>query len=266
MSKIALLIGINYHGTSAELSGCINDINNVKKVLMKVYNYKEENIDCLTDDTTTKPTKGNIIAKFNELIYRSNNENVSEIWIHYSGHGSYMKDNNGDEKDQQDECLVPLDYNKSGLIRDDVVNKTLDGISKDVHVIAVVDACHSETMFDLPYKYISGTKHVIENTDNKIISNCIMISGCKDNQTSADAYNINNSREFSGAMTTALLATLKKYRYTVPCWVLLRDMRKFLSLRKFTQIPQITCSEKLAAGTLFSCVNPRPYVGLINDE
>ena len=37
MSKIALLIGINYIGTDSELSGCINDINETKDVLINKY-------------------------------------------------------------------------------------------------------------------------------------------------------------------------------------------------------------------------------------
>ena len=42
MSKIALLIGINYRGTKSELSGCINDINNTKDILKKVYKYQKK--------------------------------------------------------------------------------------------------------------------------------------------------------------------------------------------------------------------------------
>ena len=34
MTKIALLIGINYYGTSAELRGCINDVNNINNYLI----------------------------------------------------------------------------------------------------------------------------------------------------------------------------------------------------------------------------------------
>ena len=33
MSKLALLIGINYIGTPCQLSGCINDIKETKKIL-----------------------------------------------------------------------------------------------------------------------------------------------------------------------------------------------------------------------------------------
>lgn len=258
--KLALLMGLNYRGTSAELSGCINDIENTYSVLTNVLHYKKENITVLTDDTPTKPTGNNICSNLINLAKRSYEEDIHEVWISYSGHGSYIKDSNSDEDDQQDECICPLDYN-NGVITDDLLNHFLGMMNPKVNVVFIVDACHSETMLDLPYRYISGKKNVLENKNSKIKCNCIMISGCKDTQTSSDAYNINNSKEYSGAMTTSLLYVLKKYKYTVTCWRLLKEMRKFLSRRKFSQIPQICCSNKLDDSTLFSCVNPKSFIG-----
>ncbi len=34
------------------------------------------------------------------------------LFMHYSGHGGNMRDDNGDEKDGMDETLVPLDYQR----------------------------------------------------------------------------------------------------------------------------------------------------------
>ena len=65
--KRALLVGINYRGTKSELSGCINDVENVKKYLLK-RGYSEENIVVLTDDTPVKPTKSNILKCILDLI------------------------------------------------------------------------------------------------------------------------------------------------------------------------------------------------------
>ena len=87
-----------------------------------------------------------------------------------------------------------------------------------------------------------------------------MISGCRDDQTSSDAYNINNSREYSGAMTSALLYVLEHFEYTITCWRLLKEMRRFLKKRRFTQIPQISCSSKLNCAKLFSCVEPKSFI------
>jgi metacaspase-1 len=255
MSKLALLIGINYVGTSAQLNGCINDINNTKDVLKSVYNYTDNNIVCLTDETDNKPTYNNIINALDELSKRSNSEDVKEIWISYSGHGTYVRDDNNDEDDRRDECLVPLDYQLNGLVKDDFLNNILSSINPNVNVIVVIDACHSETMLDLPYRYISGVKNVIENKYNKVKANCVMISGCRDNQVSMDAYNLNNSREYSGAMTTSLLNILKANNYNISCFRLLQGMRYFLKKRKFKQVPQITCTKKLNKSSMFSVIN-----------
>ena len=57
------MIGINYKGTSAALSGCINDANNVKNFLMSRFNYKLEDMVILTDDARDPrqmPTRQNV--------------------------------------------------------------------------------------------------------------------------------------------------------------------------------------------------------------
>jgi hypothetical protein len=260
MSKIALLMGLNYEGSDSELNGCINDIENVSKMLTSVYEYEEKNVLVMTDHTDILPTRRNITAQLIKLAERTYEEDISEVWISYSGHGTYIKDTGDDEDDGRDECLVPLDYYENGLIDDDTLNHILALINPDVRLMCVIDACHSETILDLPYRYISGNKNVIENPTNNIKCQCIMISGCRDDQTSSDAYDINNSKEYSGAMTSALLHVLDAFDYTITCWRLLKEMKKFLKRRDFTQVPQISSTQMLNCAMLFSCVDPNPFV------
>lgn len=64
--KKALLIGINYFNTKAELQGCIQDIYRMKAVLVGVYGFPDipEAIVTLTDDHSDwkfRPTRRNII-------------------------------------------------------------------------------------------------------------------------------------------------------------------------------------------------------------
>ena len=61
----ALLVGINYFGTRAELRGCINDVQNMKRLLTQ-YGFQDtpDTMVTLTDDQTnplSKPTGANII-------------------------------------------------------------------------------------------------------------------------------------------------------------------------------------------------------------
>ena len=260
MSKIALLMGLNYRGSQAQLDGCINDVVNTGKVLEEVYGYNPSDILYMTDDSEIKPTARNILAQLIRLSERTYQEDIKEIWISYSGHGTYVKDVNDDEDDGKDECLVPLDYKESGMITDDHLNNILSLMNPSTRVVFIVDACHSETMLDLPYRYVSGNKNVIENPNSRVNCNCVMISGCRDNQTSSDAYNINNSGEYSGAMTSALLYVLDKFDYTITCWRLLKEMRNFLKNRNFDQVPQISCNNMLNCAKLFSCVDPKPFI------
>jgi uncharacterized caspase-like protein len=152
----ALFIGINYYGQNGELKGCINDVHNIKNFLTK--NYHIDEILVLTDDQTTNPskmpTRKNILDAFRWL--RANAQAGDSLIFHYSGHGGSVKDTDGDEEDGMDETLIPVDYTKSGHIVDDEVHDVLvRGLPKGVRLTAIMDCCHSESMLDLPYIYVS---------------------------------------------------------------------------------------------------------------
>lgn len=49
------------------------------------------------------------------------------LFMHYSGHGGSVKDHTGDEEDQKDETMVPVDYAKSGQIKDDEILEEVRG-------------------------------------------------------------------------------------------------------------------------------------------
>jgi hypothetical protein len=258
MVKKALLIGINYTGTKSALRGCINDCDNLAEMITKVYGFKEEDITKLTDDTALKPTKANILSELDKIVASTNlKEGESEeIWISYSGHGSYAREQGPgykrDEADGREEALVPLDYATHGLILDDELHEKLLHISEKTKAVILIDACHSGSIFDMKYRYQAGLKEVIENPKDTAKANVVMISGCMDSQTSADAWNIDNSREFEGAMTRSFLHVMKQYEYDVTCYRLLKKMREFLKGKRFPQVPQMSCTRKLTRTTAFS--------------
>jgi hypothetical protein len=245
----ALLIGINYVGTKAALNGCINDCSNLGKMLKTKYGYEDNDITMLTDNTDNKPTKANIIAELKRHVAMTKNDDVSELWISYSGHGSYVRDTNSDESDRKDECLVPLDYASRGMISDDFLHMLVEQISVKTKTVVLIDACHSGSMLDLKYRYTAGLKEVVENPRDNVRSNIVMISGCMDSQTSADW---NNSGVYEGAMTRSFLNVMEQYNYDITCYKLLGKMREFLEAKKFTQYPQLCCTRKLGNTTAFS--------------
>ena len=87
-----------------------------------------------------------------------------------------------------------------------------------------------------------------------------MISGCQDNQTSADSYN-RKDKKWEGAMTKAFLQSLKKNDYQITCAELLEDMREHLKQNKFTQYPQLCSSNPISRMQIFcSTTDIKPYV------
>jgi hypothetical protein len=83
----------------------------------------------------------------------------------FLGHGGQIKDQDGDEEDGYDEILIPGDYKESGQIVDDwIYSEFVTKIKAGVHVVAIVDCCHSGTAMDLPYVCNVG-EHEIRRDD-----------------------------------------------------------------------------------------------------
>ncbi|KAL3931371.1 MAG: hypothetical protein SGARI_004225 [Bacillariaceae sp.] len=84
-TRRAVMIGINYVGHDpGELRGCHNDVMNMKKYIMAVHGFDEDNIAVLMDDGEHEsPTKDNIIAAYRKVVAES--ESGDAIFLHYSG-------------------------------------------------------------------------------------------------------------------------------------------------------------------------------------
>jgi hypothetical protein len=234
--KRAVLIGINYTGTDSQLSGCINDTNGLKTILTSKYAFAETNIKVLTDDTPTKPTRENILAAFTQLLQSGVAGDV--LFFSYSGHGSYTADLNHDETSGNDEMIVPLDLK---IILDDELKALVQThLKKNVTLFALFDSCHSGTVLDLKYQYLDSLQNnanTQNNQDAETIGTVIMLSGCTDEQTSADAY---VDKKYQGAMTWAFLAALNGGTGANSWQDLLTKMRTQLKNSAFTQIPQLS--------------------------
>ena len=203
--SIAVLFGLNYPGTSSALRGCANDVDNMAAYLKGKYGTirKYKDIDPATRQYTTK---SGMVRTLKSLAREARNKRLSSVFIHYSGHGSYTRDRSGDEADGRDEALVPSDYRRAGLILDDELNSILTQFPSYTKVRIVMDCCHSGTIVDLPFNRVNPTSAITNTKKGKIRANCVMLSGCLDSQTSADAY---IHRSFSGALTTSLLEALR---------------------------------------------------------
>lgn len=238
-SKCALVIGINYTGkTGAELNGCINDTTRICTFLKDRCGYPNSNIQLLTDDTSIKPTKQNIINCIKQLVQKVKDTNSKEVWFSYSGHGSYLSGYGGsEESDNQDEALVPLDYDTSGLIRDDTLYDILvKQLPLDCTLFSIVDACHSGTALDLPYLYRTDTG-IHQQRNPESLANIIKVSGCRDSQTSADAY---IAGKYQGALTFSFLKCMDDLQYNFTPKQLIQRCKLYLNSNGYPQIPTLT--------------------------
>jgi hypothetical protein len=153
-TKRALIIAIgNYPASSGwDYLNSLNDVPMIQGALLK-QNFLPANITVLTDD---KATKKRIIDALDNLIAASQKGDI--VVIHVSSHGEQIQDDNGDEADGLDECIVPYDavysdskedFSKvsSGYIRDDLFGEKItllrNKIGKKGDALVTIDACHS---------------------------------------------------------------------------------------------------------------------------
>jgi hypothetical protein len=256
--KKAVLVGINEY-SSAPLNGCVNDVNDMAEFLVSKCKYSEENIRLLTDD---RATKARILERLEWLVAGA--KAGDNLFFQYSGHGTQIVSRNKKEEiDGKDEviCCVNFDWDHPSTYITD--NEFMKIFNKCANVGAklwwISDSCHSGTLNrdallgrlvprmypmhnDFSWRNRGAEKlNKTVKTKTSTTPNGIFISGCKDNQTSADAY---FKGRYNGAFTKSLLDVLYKYidQEAPLTWKQVMDKSvELLKKGKFTQVPQFQC-------------------------
>lgn len=252
MNNYALLIGLNYTTTSNRLFGCINDCLLVQNMLINNFDFKPENITFMRDDIYSNidalfPSRNNIIKCIKDLIDKTNKGLANQIYIHYSGHGSYIRDLTGDELDGNDEFIVPSDFFTSRQkILDDELFILLKGISNNSRCFMVFDCCNSGSIVDLPFSYNYENGNFIEkmeNQDSVLLSksNIISLSACRDNEYALDV-SINGKP--NGAMTMAIYSVLNQNSWIVSLKELITSIYQYLLINKYNSMRPLLSSNK----------------------
>lgn len=196
----ALLIGNNYPGSSCPLSGCVNDVNDVRDFLTARTGWDVE--------VKTEATKLEIVQSLSKLALQSWTQGLDAVYIHYSGHGTQVRDAEGEEADGLDEALCPADYETAGMVTDDFLNFIIcGGFNPRTKVRAVFDACHSGSCLDLPYTCAGGKAAATrDRRARRPRGDVQLLSGCRDAQTSADS---SYGGRAAGALTNSMLRVLR---------------------------------------------------------
>ena len=265
-TKKALLVGINIYKPElgSNLRGCVNDVENIRELLVNYFGFNPENIRVIINE---RATKLDILERLGWLL----SETVSgdELVFHYSGHGSQVRDRHGDELDDDlDEILCPHDLNWDDPLTDDILATLFDKVPVGVNLTMISDSCHSGTitrdigcngnMVDSipkriipPYDIRSRSLGLkIQKKRNlgmsrEIVQNHVLLSGCKDNQTSSDAY---IGGKYQGALSWALTTAIKENPNMT--WL---ELHKIITdkLKSYTQDPQLSGNDVLLNRKIF---------------
>ena len=229
----ALIMALNYKGTRNELRGCENDGKSMKKLLKSRFGYSDRDITTVFDEGFSR--KRNIYYYLRRHFGGA--RSGDHFFVHYSGHGTYSYDRDGDEEDGRDEALC--DVNGS-TCTDDQIYHLLSSLPEGVTVTFVMDCCHSGTIVDLDKVMRNGRTYVARSHRRPLKANVVIISGCMDDQTSADAY-IRERNDFYGALSSTIFSVDKDTPLNRLTWSsFMIKTRRSLRNDRYEQIPQLS--------------------------
>ncbi|KJS32491.1 MAG: hypothetical protein VR64_06080 [Desulfatitalea sp. BRH_c12] len=258
--KRSLHIGINdYPGTNSDLSGCVNDANDWLAAL----DARGFQTTLLVDGQATKSKMQETIAT---LIGETGRDDIGVIT--FSGHGTWVPDDNSDEPDGRDEALCPYDINEGHVLIDDELYELFCERKRGARIILISDSCHSGTVtrmadilpgtrtrsglaqkirFLAPEIFLKGDKErlvrarQVENmrAHAKIRAAAVLMAGCKDNEYSYDA---NFNGRPNGAFTFVALKALEQLPVNATYKEWLQKIRQSLPHVQYPQTPQLSGS------------------------
>lgn len=145
----ALIVGVGEYQDSDihRLAGIDLDVNIMKDVA-ELLGFADDEIRVLTD---SRATSENIEEGIKSWLGSAGQND--KVFLYYSGHGAYIPDKSGDERDGNDEVI--LGYNTKvvqhnghatleGVVIDDNIEVLLNNL-RSRNVLVMFDSCHSGT-------------------------------------------------------------------------------------------------------------------------
>lgn len=262
MTKKALCVGINDYpfGDENDLQGCVNDANDWARLLKNHFHFTDVK-QLLNGDAT----KANIIAGLKGLLAGAAAGDI--LVFTNASHGTYLADTDGDE-DKYDEAICPHDTD-SNLLVDDELRKLFTNIPDGVRLSVISDSCHSGSVtrvMENVYRRnrqlnprVFGGKELSPNELRTARAKKekypesgmkeILLSGCKSNQTSADAY-INN--DYHGAMSYHAIKAITDANYNLTYADLHERLLSMLADENYDQEPQLEGKDEFKSRRVFT--------------
>lgn len=271
--KKALCVGINNfkHYPSAALQGCVNDANDMGKMLKGLLGFQAQDIVKLTD---SQATKANIMKNLKEMVNSAKSGKYSYLVFSLSSHGTQLPDLSGDEPDRADEAFCPNDLAQKGnkwdskyIITDDELRDLFIQLPENVLLEVYLDTCHSGTglkaidlLLDRRPRYLPPpSMGAFQEVDGKRqrglnkalleqgITHHILWAACRADQTSADA---SIGGGWHGAFTYYFCKEMNASKNKLPRSAILDKVRKDLQAGNYTQVPQLECEATVRDKTI----------------
>ena len=174
----ALIIGVEKYADSENISkvlGAENDARAMSDLAERKLGFTPNSIHLLLNSNATSV---NIRKEVRNWLIKDT-KSGDKIFFFFAGHGTQIKDADGDEDDGFDEAIVPFDVlaaKPSQLILDDEINQWLKDL-RGRRVVMIFDSCNSGTVtrsFDeqtkysrfLPLPNLISPKRSLADTDN----------------------------------------------------------------------------------------------------
>jgi hypothetical protein len=236
---LALTIGLNavdpkhYEGWSGKLGACEADARDMADIA-RSRKFKSQTL------LTRRATRAAVLRGITKATKTLKSGDI--FMLTYSGHGGQLPDRNDDEPDAQDETWCLYD----GELIDDELYAALGRFARGVRALVFSDSCHSGTvtkaLFYVGRGAAPGTvaaeatnggkvryramprevalrtyrahramydgiqRSIKPNAQGAVSASVILISGCQDNQLSADG-------DFNGLFTANLLRVWKEGQF-----------------------------------------------------
>ncbi|MBS0287267.1 MAG: caspase family protein [Proteobacteria bacterium] len=273
-------VGINYIGTENQLAGCVDDIEDMAK-LMQASGVPAKNIQMFSDaykGAAVQPTRDNIINGLKALVAKAQPDDI--IFFHYSGHGT-----NSLRRKNDYEAICPIKDKEIELIADFELHAIINELVPGARFVSALDCCHSGDMFNLEFNvgeksklthYDRGVSVAKEDVKSKakaagkkpphaapekpVVATkphgyVVVVSGCEIKQTSADAEQDGRPQ---GAFTACLKDLIKEHGFHYILDILLSgskqqmqgldtQMRAWMKTNRYSQLPDIAFEGQLAA-------------------
>ena len=265
MGKRALCVGINdYPGTKMDLAGCVNDARDWKAHLER-NGYQ---VTQLLDGEATRE------RTMKELVSLVGGATAGDSLVFtFSGHGSWLPDDDADEPDERDEMMCPHDVMNDQYLLDDDLHAVFSTKPAGARLYVIADCCHSGSVvryaanpaqpdagalkarFLPPYVFARGDRRVEQAIDRaaskpaptKLGYPAVLFSGCQDTEFS---YDTSFGGRPNGAFTRTALDALQDSTIATPK-ALYDAVRKRLPSQSLPQTPQLFGSRAAKLDRLF---------------